>query len=87
MAKFLVESPHTAEECSAAGPMFAKHPRAKEILDNTVWRCGYGEHVSYTFADFDSEREAKEVVPEPLRSKLVVKPVDVYSYDEMMKAH
>lgn len=87
MAKFLVETPHPEAECSQAGEEFSKHPRAREILDNTFWRCNYGEHVPYTVGDFDSEAEARSPVPEPLKSKLVVKPVDVCTYDQMMKAH
>lgn len=87
MPTYFVEAPHTAAECSAAGANFAKHPRAKEILDNTVWRCSFGEHIAYTIADFESEGEAKGMLEEPLRSKLVIKPVERYSYDDMMVAH
>lgn len=87
MPKFLVELPHTAEECSQAGEEFSKHPRAKEILDSTYWRCSYGEHVAYTVADFESEGEAKDLVPEPLKSKLNIRPVDVFTYDQMMESH
>lgn len=61
--------------------------RTKEILDSTYWRCPYGEHIGYTVANFENEAEAKELVPEPLKSKLIVRPVDVFSYDEMMQAH
>lgn len=87
MALYLIESPHTEEECATAGEQFIKNSRAREILDNTYWACSSGRHVAWTLIDVSNEAEARALVPEPVRSQIVATPVEVYTYDQMMQVH
>lgn len=87
MGLYVIDAPHTEEECARAGVEFEKHPRAREILEKTVWGCGSGEHRAWTVTEFGSEDEAKTLVPAEFRGKATIYPVEVFTFNQMMEAH
>lgn len=88
MPLYMVEQPHTPEECMAAFEGFSQHPRAEELLKNTYAACNSGTHIAWTAASFKDEDEAREMVSLPeLKNKMKIYPVDVFSLEEMKGAH
>lgn len=88
MALYMVESPHTPEECMAAFEAFAAHPRAEELVKNTVAGCNHGNHTSWTTASFKDEDEARDMVTVPsLRQKMKIYPVDQFTLEEIKGTH
>ena len=72
MSKYLVESHHTKEECLRELDEFATKP---EILSQFSWACGSGDHTGYGVIEAKSASEARDVVPDFVRSKAEVKEV------------
>ena len=62
---FLIESPHTPEECLAV--MDATN-KAKE-LGKWQWGCMSGNHTAYRIVDAKDEAAALAMVPENVRAK------------------
>jgi hypothetical protein len=88
MPLYLVESPHTPEECMASFEEFVKHPRAEELVKNTVAGCKNDNHVAWTIASFADENEARNMVTvETLKKKMKIYPVDQFTLEEMKGAH
>lgn len=65
MAKFLVESPHTPEECLAALDKMAVTPGTLAKFD---WGCMAGDHTGYAIVDAANESAALESIPASMRS-------------------
>lgn len=85
---YVVEMPHTPEECMMAFDGFQRHPRAEEILKNTYAGCNHGNHTGWTIASFENEDEIREMVVLPaLQQKMSIHPVDTMTMEEMREAH
>jgi hypothetical protein len=67
MSEFMIEIPHSPEECAAAAVDAHPHPRAGELAAKTYWGCMGGAHTTWIVADFASEHEAMSIVPALLR--------------------
>ena len=65
MERFLVESPHTVEDCKRAVKMVF----TMGYLNNFDWGCKSGTHTGWVIIEADNEPEALQVVPPFLRSK------------------
>ena len=65
MSTFLIESPHTEEECMATMDDLnkAKH------LDGWSWGCMAGNHTAYRMVSAKDEAAALAMVPENVRAK------------------
>jgi len=88
MPLYLVEEPHTPEECTAAFEGFAKHPRAEELVKNSVAGCNNGNHTTWTIATFNDEDEARNMISVPsLQKKMKIYPVDQFTLEEIQPAH
>lgn len=83
MAKFVVESPHTVEECQKA----LDETLENELLDKFVFGCKAGEHTAWAYIDASSEEEALESVPEFLRDAACVHEVSKFTAEEIKAAH
>ena len=84
MSQFLVESHHTKEECLRELDALSTKP---EILERFSWACGSGDHTGYGLIEARSEKEARDVVPEFVRSKAEVKPVSRMTPDAIRSLH
>lgn len=67
MPKFMIEVPHSPEECASATGELVHHPRARELAARTYWGCGDGAHTTWILAEFDSKPEARSLIPRLLR--------------------
>jgi hypothetical protein len=65
MARYLIESPHTSEEClRALDEILARDPG---MLAKYDFGCMSGDHTGYVIVEAGSESEARENVPSFLR--------------------
>ena len=88
MPLYLVEEPHTPEECMAAFEGFSQHPRAEELVKSSYAACNSGTHIAWTIASFKDEDEAREIGVTPeLKKKMKIYPVDVFTLDEIRGTH
>ena len=85
MAKYIVESPHTEEECLQALDEILE--KGEDTLQRFVFGCKSGEHIAWAYIDADSEEEALEIVPESLRDKVCLHEVSKFTPDEIKAAH
>lgn len=85
MAKYVVESPHTAEEClGAMDEMLAMGP---DVLDQYHFGCMSGEHTGWAIVDAESESEALEIVPDSIRGKARAVKVEKFTPEQIKAAH
>lgn len=63
MDRFLVESPHTADECKRV----VQDVHALGYLYNTEWGCGAGVHESWVIIEAENATQALQVVPHSIR--------------------
>ncbi len=85
MAKYIVESPHTPEECLQALDETLKE--GEDILKKFAFGCKSGEHTGWAFVDADSEKKALEIVPEFIRDKACAQEVSMFTPAEIKAAH
>ena len=65
MDRFLIESPHTPEDCKKV----VKSVYAQGYLYNCDWGCMGGVHTAWVMVDAENESQALWVVPPMLRAK------------------
>lgn len=85
MTKYVVESPHTPEECLRA--LDETLEKGEETLKKFAFGCKSGEHTGWAYMDANNEKEALEVVPEFLRSKASAHKVNAFTPAEIKAAH
>ena len=83
--KYLVESPHTKEECLKELDGLAA--KGGEVLGKFAWGCMAGEHTGYAILEADSEAAARSVVPEVVRSKARIHPVASFTVRDVEQFH
>jgi hypothetical protein len=71
MTKFLIESPHTAENCT----MVIREVHSMGYLENFDWGCEAGVHCGWAIVDLDTPEEAEMMVPSIVRSAARVVPL------------
>jgi len=85
MAKYLIESPHTEEEClQALDETLAK---GTDLLAKFDWGCTSGEHTGWAILDAGSEAAARNMVPSFLRSKARIVKVDKFTAQQIKSFH
>jgi hypothetical protein len=67
MERYLIVSPHTAEDCRMAIEHFSKYNAG--FLTHFEWGCYDEDHTAYAFVEADSHEQALLAVPPLLRSK------------------
>jgi hypothetical protein len=85
MARYLIESPHTQEEClQALDEILVRGPGALAKYD---FGCMSGDHTGYCIVEAGSETEAKESVPTFLRGKARCVKVDKFTPEQIKSFH
>jgi hypothetical protein len=79
MKKFIVISPHTAEECRMAVKEFREHNPG--FLTHFEWGCKDNDHTAYAIFDADDHETARMSVPPLFRGK--TKAVMLTNFDPM----
>ncbi|APH38905.1 hypothetical protein [Methanohalophilus halophilus] len=85
MTKYLVESPHTAEECLEA--LDETLALGSDILDQYYFGCRVDVHVGWAIVDAESEAEALGNVPVSLRDKARAVKVEKFTPEQIQKEH
>ena len=85
MPQFMIEAPHTKEECLAAlDEMKDDEP---EVLDQTWFGCMAGDHTGWTTVEARSEAEARGMLPDFLRDKARVVEVNKITPEQIESFH
>lgn len=85
MAKYLIESPHTEEEClQALDETLAK---GSDLLAKFDWGCMASEHTGWAVVEAGSESAARNMLPAFVRSKARVVKVTKFTAEQIKKAH
>ena len=85
MARFMIESPHTPQECMRAQD--EELAMGSDVLAKFDWGCSAGEHKAWAVVETDSESSARNMVPETVRSKAHVVEVSKLTPEQIRKAH
>lgn len=65
MKKYLIFSPHNAEDCSKV----VKQTLAIGYLTHFYWGCKSGDHTGYAILEAENEQEALLSIPTMIREK------------------
>lgn len=85
MAKYVIESSHTPEEClKALDEILEKGP---EILEKFVWGCTQGEHTGWAYIEAEDKDDARAMVPELLQEKTKVTEVSKFTPEQIRSFH
>ena len=85
MAKYVIESPHTPEEClKALDETLAKGP---EILKKFVWGCAQGDHTGYAYIEAENKDDASAIIPKFLQEKAKVTEVNKLTPEQIKDFH
>lgn len=68
MARFMIESPHTEEECLRA--LDEEMEKGKDILGKFDFGCKAGDHTAYALVDVNSKNDALNLIPTFLQNKV-----------------
>lgn len=85
MLRYIVESPHTKEEClRALDEQLAKGP---DILKKFNYGCKAGDHTGYAIVDVKNDMEARSLVPGFLLNKARIVEVDIFTPEVIRSLH
>ena len=85
MSDFLIQSPHTKEEClHALDETLAAGP---EVLSKYEFGCMKGDHTGYAFVNVEDENAARAMVPQFLRPKAKIVPVTPFTPEAIRALH
>ena len=83
MRRFLIETPHTAENCQR----LVNEIHALGYLHNFEWGCDSGVHSGWAIIEAESEAEARLAVPPLLRSQARVVKLNKYDASDIKALH
>lgn len=83
MDRYIVESPHTADDCKKA----LKDVLAAGYLSHFEWGCAVGDHRGWVIIEAESAQEARMVVPSSQRPKATVVKLNKFSPEEVHQMH
>jgi hypothetical protein len=83
--KYMIESPHTPEEClRALDEELAKGP---EVLKKFSYGCNAGDHTAYAIVDVKDTKEARDLVPGFLLGKARIVEVNTLTPEQIKSFH
>ena len=85
MSDFMIQSPHSKEEClHALDETLAAGP---EVLAKYEFGCTKGDHTGYAIVNVPDENTARGMVPKFLRSKAKVVQVTPFTPEAIRALH
>jgi hypothetical protein len=82
---YLIESPHTKEEClQALDDVLARGP---EFLARFDWGCMSGDHTGWAVVEAGSETAARTMVPALVRGKARIVEVGKFTPEQIKSFH
>lgn len=85
MERYILESPHTKDECLRA--LDETLAEGTAILNNFEWGCATGDHTGYAIVDVENELRAKSMIPDFLRSKARIVKVVKFTPEQIRSFH
>jgi hypothetical protein len=85
MAKYMIESPHTEEECLQA--LDETLGKGSDLLAKFDWGCMAGEHTGWAIVEAGSESAARNMIPTFVRSRARVVKVDKFTPQQIKSFH
>jgi hypothetical protein len=85
VAKYMIESPHTKEDClRALDEIVAQDPRFLQKFD---FGCMAGVHTGWAIVDAGSESAARNMLPSFLRAKARVTGLNKFTPEQIKSFH
>lgn len=81
MARYLIESPHSEQECL----MILKQILAAGYLTHMEWGCESGQHCGWVIIEAENETEARMVLPSLVRNKARVVKLVKFGPDDIQR--
>jgi hypothetical protein len=85
MARYLVELPHTKEDCLEALDSVAAFSHA--LLDRIDWGCGADVHTGWLVMEAQDEATAKMMLPTNIRGRAKAVPLNKFSAEQVKSFH
>jgi hypothetical protein len=85
MKEYVIQSPHTKEECLNALDEAAA--KGSDLLGKFEWGCLAGDHTSYGIVEAQDETAARNLVPSLVRSKAIVREVRRFTPKDIQAFH
>lgn len=83
MERYLIETPHTAENCLA----LIEEVHAQGYLSNFDWGCRAGVHTGWVVIEAESEEQARMAVPPLVRKQARVTRLNKFEIGEVASLH
>jgi hypothetical protein len=83
MERFLIETPHTAEDCGA----LVEEVHAQGYLANFDWGCRAGVHTGWVIIEAESEAQARMAVPPLVRKQARITRLNKFDAGEVTLLH
>ena len=85
MARFMIEAPHTAEDCvEHVDSIFAF---SKDLWSRTDWGCRAGEHTGWAVLEAGDEQTVRMLLPSTIRAGAKVVPLNKFTVEEVQSWH
>jgi len=85
MARYFIESPHTAEECQQV--LDAILMMGTDFVDRFDFGCKDGVHTMWAVVEAESESAARKMVPAFVRSKARIVKVSKFTPQQIRAMH
>ena len=85
MARYLVELPHTKEDCLEALDSVVAHSHA--LMDRIDWGCNDDVHTGWLVIEAQDEHTAKMMVPTNIRDRAHAVQLNKFSVDQVKSFH
>ncbi|MBI5511651.1 MAG: hypothetical protein HY903_23085 [Deltaproteobacteria bacterium] len=85
MSEYIIQTPHTKEECLAALDETAKEGR--DVLNKFEWGCMSGDHTGYGIVEAPNKAAALNLVPSSIRNKATVREVRRFTPEDIQSFH
>jgi hypothetical protein len=83
MERYLVESPHSAQDCT----YILEQVLALGYLTHFEWGCLDGDHTGWAIVEAESAEQARMVVPTFAREKARVVRLVKFTREDLLKSH
>lgn len=86
MARYLVEMPHTKEQCQ--NTMDTVADKGPDLLEKVWWSCPAGEHNAWVFVGADTAQRAVDLVaPEDVKDTAKAHDITQMTKDDIRQMH
>ncbi len=82
---YLIETPHTKEECLKA--LDEQLEKGQDVLNKFYYGCAAGDHTGYAIVDAKNESDARKLVPSFLIDKARIVEVGLFTPEMIRSFH